>query len=192
MNDKTATQMPPRSRVGSDDLETVYAGQEGATPRTIPADDWGIRPTEPSHEIPTPRPGQLRPPEHIRVSTAETVLISREPPLLAWLAVVESPDRREVGAIHPLRPGTTTIGRVPGNDIVITDDSCSAQHAKIRIEKTDDSSEVFVLYDMASTNGTYVGSRETYRNEESKVYRRELRDGDFLLLGETTLVFKKV
>jgi hypothetical protein len=48
------------------------------------------------------------------------------------------------------------------------------------------------MFDLGSRNGIFVGDRETYRNEENQVYRHELDDGDYLLLGETTLVFKRV
>jgi pSer/pThr/pTyr-binding forkhead associated (FHA) protein len=68
----------------------------------------------------------------------------------------------------------------------------SAQHAKIRREPSEDDPDehVLVLYDLASANGSFVGGKEDYR--ENQVYRHELDDGDYLLIGETTLVFKKV
>ena len=89
------------------------------------------------------------------------------------------------------------IGRVQGNHIVLSDETCSAQHARIRVEVQKDetgqpSAPAFMLYDMGSRNGTYVGDRETYRNEENRKYRYELQDGDFILIGETTLAFKKL
>jgi pSer/pThr/pTyr-binding forkhead associated (FHA) protein len=45
---------------------------------------------------------------------------------------------------------------------------------------------------MGSRNGVYAGDRETYQDDDSRVYRHELADGDYLLLGETTLVFKRI
>jgi len=54
----------------------------------------------------------------------------------------------------------------------------------------DEGAQTFVLYDLASANGTFAGDRETYR--DNQIYRYELEDGDFVLVGETTLVFKQV
>jgi pSer/pThr/pTyr-binding forkhead associated (FHA) protein len=88
--------------------------------------------------------------------------------------------------------GTTTLGRVPGNDIVIADTACSGQHARIRQEPGDEGQQVFVIYDLASSNGLYAGTKENYKDEQSRVYRHVLHDGDYLLIGETTLVFKQV
>jgi pSer/pThr/pTyr-binding forkhead associated (FHA) protein len=115
-------------------------------------------------------------------------------PSFAWLVIVEG-----VGA-NPLlgRPlslksgGTTTIGRVPGNDIVIADPACSSQHAKVRQEAGEDGKQVFVIYDLASANGLYIGAKTNYKDETSRVYRHILKDGDYILIGETTLVFKQV
>jgi pSer/pThr/pTyr-binding forkhead associated (FHA) protein len=113
-------------------------------------------------------------------------------PVFAWLVVVEGPDRDSIGQVHSLHPDTSTIGRVPGSHIVVRDETCSALHARIRVEAKEDDEPVYVLYDMGSSNGTYIGSRETYRDEENKTYRHELQDGDYLLVGETTLVFKRL
>jgi pSer/pThr/pTyr-binding forkhead associated (FHA) protein len=122
------------------------------------------------------------------------MLISQAQPsaVFAWLAIVESPDRNAIGRVHSLQPGTTTLGRVQGNSIVISDDTCSAQHARIRIEEREEQEPAFVLYDLGSSNGTFVGDRETHKDPESQTYRHELQDGDYMLIGETTLVFKRI
>ena len=121
------------------------------------------------------------------------IIAERPKPVFAWLVVVDGPDRNSIGTVHTLHPDTTTIGRVAGNHIVIHDETCSAQHARIRIEAKEDGDETaFVLYDMGSRNGTYIGDKETYKDEESRKYRHELQDGDYLLLGETSLVFKRL
>ena len=52
--------------------------------------------------------------------------------------------------------------------------------------------QVYVLYDMASSNGTFAGAKESYKEDASRVYRHVLQDGDYVLIGETTLVFKRV
>ena len=69
--------------------------------------------------------------------------------------------------------------------MIINDPLVSRWHAEIRFEE-----EVFVLYDMGSSNGTFVGDKESYKAEENRKYRHPLEDGQYILLGETTLVFK--
>jgi pSer/pThr/pTyr-binding forkhead associated (FHA) protein len=110
--------------------------------------------------------------------------------LLAWLAVVEGPGAPR-GTVFTLQP-ETIIGRTSGQVQLPGDAYVSGQHAKIRQEPSeeDQDKQMLVLYDLASANGTFAGSRAEYRDKQ--VYRYELREGDFLLIGETTLVFKQV
>jgi pSer/pThr/pTyr-binding forkhead associated (FHA) protein len=119
------------------------------------------------------------------------MIISERPsPVFAWLVIVDGPDRNSIGTVHTLHPDTTTLGRVSGNRIVLHDETVSAQHARIRREVKEGQEPVFALFDMGSRNGIYAGARENYKNEENRVYRHELKDGDYLLVGDTTLVFK--
>jgi pSer/pThr/pTyr-binding forkhead associated (FHA) protein len=120
------------------------------------------------------------------------VISERPSPVFAWLVVVDGPDRNSIGTIHTLHPDNTSIGRVRGNQIILRDETVSAQHARIRRELKEGQEPVYALFDMGSRNGCQVGGRDTYRNEENRVYRHELKDGEYILLGETTLVFKKV
>jgi pSer/pThr/pTyr-binding forkhead associated (FHA) protein len=123
-------------------------------------------------------------------------LIGGEAPVrgeLAWLAVLDGPSADARGKIHKLAPDHTALGRHPSNQVVLADSTCSALHARIRVEASpEDGEPVFVLYDVGSANGTYVGDKQTYRDPSSRKYRHELKDGDYVLVGETTLVFKKV
>ena len=209
--DRTTPMRKPdwaRGETESDQQETIFTDQEIVTPPTIPLGDRGKaageRPSTPGFvratpaveptpfPFPSPQPpvGPKAPPV---APQDQTMLISERPvPVFAWLVVVDGPDRGAIGTVHTLRPDTTTIGRVAGNHIVIRDDTCSAQHARIRIETKEGEGSVFALYDMGSRNGTFIGDKQTYRNEESRKYRHELQDGDHLLIGETTLVFKKL
>jgi len=47
-----------------------------------------------------------------------------------------------------------TLGRDPGNDIILRDPKVSRHHAEIVFERG-----FFVLHDLASANGTYVNSK---------------------------------
>lgn len=131
-----------------------------------------------------------------RMAEGETILMRSEPEPqlpLAWLAVLEGPGSKR-GTLFTLK-SETVVGRTQGDYRLSNDHTVSSQHIKIRLEPVEEGVEddqVFVVYDLASANGTYVGPRETYRDESSRVYRRVLKDGDYLLLGETTLVFKQV
>jgi hypothetical protein len=115
-------------------------------------------------------------------------------PSYAWLVIVEAAGHNPLlGRPLSLKSsGTTTLGRVPGNDIIISDPACSSQHARVRQEAGEEGKQVFVIYDLASANGLYVGAKTDYKDDKSRVYRRVLNDGDYILIGETTLVFKQV
>ena len=183
----------------SDDQETVFADSGSVTPPTVPLGDQGFQRTTPPGRGVPPIPQQPSPPFGAEPYQAPappeggTMIISERPtPVFAWLVVVDGPGRSEIGRVHTLKPDTTTIGRVQGNDVVVHDETCSAQHARIRLEQMEDKEGVHVLYDMGSRNKTYVGDKETYRDEGSEKYRHELVDGDYLLIGDTTLVFKKL
>ncbi|MFC2015787.1 FHA domain-containing protein [Chloroflexota bacterium] len=181
---------------GSDDQETVYADQGGVTPPTVPLGDQGFQRTSPPGGVRPQEPGGPLGPAPYQVPDVPeggTMIISERPtPVFAWLVVVDGPGKSEIGRVHTLKPDTTTLGRVQGNDVVLHDETCSAQHARIRLEAQEDKESAHVLYDMGSRNGTYVGDKDNYREEDRKSYRHELVDGDYLLAGETTLVFKKL
>jgi pSer/pThr/pTyr-binding forkhead associated (FHA) protein len=191
-----------RRETDLNEQETVYTDQEKVTPPTLPLSDQAER--EPSPVPGSQRPDSTKdatPPPSPQPSTPfgapnpepRTMLVSERPvPVFAWLVVVDGPDRNSIGTVHTLHPENTTIGRVRGNQIILRDETVSAQHARIRCEAREDQNPVFALFDMGSSNGCQVGDRDTYRNEENRVYRHELKDGDYLLLGETTLVFKQV
>ena len=71
-----------------------------------------------------------------------------------------------------------TIGRLPGNSIVIDNPAVSSKHA--RVTRDGDS---YVIEDAESTNGTFVN--------EIRVTRQTLKYGDLVLVGKHHLVFEE-
>jgi hypothetical protein len=78
---------------------------------------------------------------------------------------------------HRLGPATT-IGRLPGCDVVLADPAASRRHA--RIVRRDGT---WHIEDLGSTNGTFV-------NDEP-VTERALEDGDRITVGTTVLEFRR-
>ncbi len=78
--------------------------------------------------------------------------------------------------IFPLTKQITHIGRKSGNDLVIQGPGVSRLHAQIRFEY-----EEFVLYDLNSSNGTFINQR--------KVRSGVLFSGALINLGDITLVY---
>lgn len=118
----------------------------------------------------------------------EGVRVSRLPPTraigeegaraMAWL-VVESGAR--VGQQFELSiKKRHTVGRDGSRcNIVLDDPGVSAEHARLQFENGR-----FVLYDLASTNGTFVNKR--------RIQKQSLMDGDVIQMGGTQMVFKEV
>lgn len=69
------------------------------------------------------------------------------------------------------------LGRKTTNDFVLGDESASRVHAYITYER-----HRHILYDAGSLNGTFVNKKA--------ISRHELRDGDKILIGRTTLTYK--
>ena len=101
---------------------------------------------------------------------------------LAWLAVIASPSAHE-NQIFRLDATRMEMGRAFDAPIFIDDKTVSSRHAAVRYERVNDVLE-FVLYDLASTNGSLVNG--------ALIHTIVLRDNDRIKLGETELVFKKV
>ena len=98
-------------------------------------------------------------------------------PAAAWL-VSRLPGR--AGRQFPLQAGRNTIGRDGTRCQVVLDDSTvSNEHAAVVFERGR-----FVLYDLASTNGTFLN--------DQRIQRQMLYDGDEIRLGNSVLVFKTV
>ena len=107
---------------------------------------------------------------------AKTELMYKEPPQLAWL-VQRSGSR--VGKEFRLGE-VTNVGRDASQcDIVIDYGTVSRQHARVRLEDAR-----FVLYDLASSNGTFVNDQQ--------IQKQPLLDGDRVRFGSVDFSFMEV
>jgi two-component system, cell cycle response regulator len=81
-----------------------------------------------------------------------------------------------VGEMYKIDCGqTTVIGRGGKAQVRLLDDGISREHAQVLVE-----GEKIILQDLGSTNGTFCNGL--------KVDRRELCDGDKILVGSTTIL----
>ncbi|MGD8504274.1 MAG: FHA domain-containing protein, partial [Syntrophobacterales bacterium] len=69
-----------------------------------------------------------------------------------------------------------TIGREPGNDIVVENLLVSGYHARV-----DAAGKDYILTDLQSKNGTFVNGEQ--------VTSKKLKNGDQILIGKHLLVF---
>jgi predicted component of type VI protein secretion system len=76
-----------------------------------------------------------------------------------------------------LQDGGKTIGRAPGNDIVLENLLVSGHHARI-----DQTGGDYILTDLKSKNGTYVNG--------ARISSAKLTQGDRIVIGKHTLVFE--
>ena len=84
---------------------------------------------------------------------------------------------RNVGTVIPLDISEITIGRDPACDVRLGDEGISRRHIRLAA-----SGQEWTVEDMGSTNGTTV-------NGEKLAGRRELGEGDRILMGHTVLKF---
>ena len=170
--------------------KTVMAGPE--RPRPAPTEGASPPPWTPPPPPAAPAPFQPVSAPAPASAGARTMLMGTPVPQikLAWLGVVSGPGA-ERGQTFVLR-AETVVGRSNGDWALSGDATLSSQHIRVRLEPKEGGAEdeqVFILYDLASANGTTVGTKDNYREGSRRVYRCELHGGDYILLGETTLVF---
>lgn len=118
-------------------------------------------------------------PELGRVAAGHTMVLDRDALLRdrpraprAWIDVPSERRRVALGA-EPL-----TIGRDTENDLVLDDRRVSRRHAEIRLRLGR-----YTLYDLQSTNGTFVNGR--------RVAEVVLSGGDRIAVGGTELVLEQ-
>jgi len=109
----------------------------------------------------------------------KTRIVKKTTPAFAWLVCIS---KQFNGKRFDVNTGITTIGRGSENDIIVGDDSVSKDHAKIKYSENDDK---YKIYDLVSTNGTFV-------NEVKVEAPIELKDGDTVTIGEIDFIFKRV
>jgi pSer/pThr/pTyr-binding forkhead associated (FHA) protein len=104
-------------------------------------------------------------------------------PLLGFLVLLAGPNDPAPRFIQ-FTEDNMLIGRANDHHISINDPAISNPQARIRLIQETDEEPHFVIWDLGSANGTLV-------NDET-IIKHTLQDGDYLILGETELVFKQV
>lgn len=103
--------------------------------------------------------------------------IRSEPPPMAWLVARSGSRAGQQYGLQTQQPNI--IGRDASRaDIIVDDDTVSREHARVRYENGQ-----FVVYDLASTSGTFVNG--------NMVQRQMLYDNDRIMLGRMEFIFKK-
>lgn len=139
--------------------------------RNVPEPYIPPPPPPPLPPTPAPMPAAPRPLDPTRP-------VQQEPSPKGWLVIRQGPRVGQQFGLGMSSPNV--IGRDPNKaDIIIDEDSVSREHARVRFENGQ-----FILYDMASTGGTYVNG--------NMVQRQMLYDDDKIRLGRVEMTFKRV
>lgn len=159
----------------------ITAVFEGVVPApvspTVPAPPSPTVPAPPPPPVPTAPQPPPAPVPSVRPPREPTVAVGVPPAPEGWLVLRGGP---RTGQQFGLKRGRNTVGRDPSRaDIVLEHETVSGEHARIQFEQGQ-----FYVYDLASTNGTYVNNR--------RVQRQMLMDGDVVRFGGAELVFKRV
>jgi len=107
-----------------------------------------------------------------------TVVIQRgaaKPKVLGMLV-----EKKDSAKRFDIDKPAVSIGRAPGNHLVVDHPTVSRQHATIKLEGED-----YRLYDLGSANGTFV---QDQRVRDPII----LQDGMIVRFGEVEFIFKRV
>lgn len=110
------------------------------------------------------------------VESGHTMVLDREALLRERPRAPKASLEQREGRSLALGPDPILIGRDPQNDLVLDDRRVSRKHAEIRLRLGR-----YTLYDLQSTNGTYVNGR--------RVAEKVLEDGDKISVGGLELMF---
>jgi len=108
--------------------------------------------------------------------SGRTMRMEVVPERFGWLVVKKG---ARVGHVYRLDPEVTDLGRGADNDIVIDDEKVSEEHTRVRVDEEGQ----FVVWDLASTNGTFV-------NGERITAATPVVENDEVRVGHTVLVLK--
>jgi hypothetical protein len=111
------------------------------------------------------------------VESGHTMVLDREKLLRERPRAPKASLEQREGPGVSLGPDPVLIGRDPQNDLVLDDRRVSRKHAEIRLRLGR-----YTLYDLQSTNGTYVNGR--------RVAEKVLDDGDKISVGGLEVVFR--
>ncbi len=173
------TSAAPLGGLGPSSTEAGTQIASGAPPTSSP---FGVPPAAPPiapppAERPAPKPAAPEAP-----AGGGTVVIQRGPkPKLLGMLV----DRKQSSRRYDIEK-TTTLGRAPGNTIVLDHPTVSRQHATIKLEGGE-----FRLYDLGSANGTFVGDQASGAGKRLRE-PVTLVDGMLVRFGELEFTFKRV
>jgi len=105
--------------------------------------------------------------------------VARRVGMKATLVLQEGPGAGRSYSLDPATKPILTVGRSSDRDIVLSDNRSSRHHADLHW-----SGQFWQIMDRGSTNGTYVNGLQVHRPHD-------LRLGDRLTIGETTLVLRQ-
>ena len=113
------------------------------------------------------------------VESGHTMVLDREALMKDRPRAPRASIEQRDGPAVPLGPDPVLIGRDPQNDVVLDDRRVSRKHAEVRLRLGR-----YTLYDLQSTNGTYVNGR--------RVAEKVLEDKDKISIGGLEIVFRSV
>ena len=111
-------------------------------------------------------------------NASENAVVRRK--LRGWIVTFDLKDL-EYGVDFKIEEGRNTIGKGSSSDITIEDNEVSKEHAMILCKRNK-----FMLSDEASSNGTFLNGEDL---TPKAIY--DLKDGDEIKIGHTTLLFKQ-
>ena len=100
----------------------------------------------------------------------------RKPPVVGWFVALTG---QQKGEDFRIREGPNILGSAPDADIVLRDYAISGKARQPAIQ-----GRKFTITDLDSTNGTFL------ERPGRSIAREELKENDFVRMGEVTLKFK--